>query len=198
MRNRVIRALAVAVFAVVIVVVVMLRGERRVYDYHGTFFDPAAPAADFTLRSADGPVHLSDFAGKIVVLYFGYTYCPDVCPTTLTHLAQALHDAGDPKDVQVLFITVDPARDTAERMAHYVHAFDPAFVGLTASPDTIAAVAKAYGIYYQKSSDSGTDYSIDHTATITVVGRKGLVRLLWPPDLTPQEMAQDLTALERR
>jgi protein SCO1/2 len=198
MRKRVIRALAIAAAAVIVVVVVMLIGERRVYDFHGTYFDPAAPAADFTLRSAKGPVHLSDFAGKIVVLYFGYTYCPDVCPTTLDHLARALHAAGDPEDVQVLFITVDPARDTADRMAQYVHQFDPSFIGLTASPDTIDAVTKAYGIYHKKSGDSDTAYTIDHTATITVVGRKGLLRLLWPPDLTPQQMAADLTALRQR
>ncbi len=198
MRNRAIRILVVAVVAVVVVSGVMLLGGRRVYDFHGTYFDPAAPAANFTLRSADGPVHLSDFAGKVVVLYFGYTYCPDVCPTTLNHLARALHAAGDPQDVQVLFITVDPARDTADRMAEYVRQFDPAFIGLTASPDTIDAVAKAYGIYHQKSEGSGTAYTIDHSATITVVGRKGMVRLLWPPDLTPEQMAQDLTALRRR
>ncbi|HKJ93212.1 MAG TPA: SCO family protein, partial [Longimicrobiales bacterium] len=184
--------------ALVVVVVVMTVAQRRVYDFHGTYFDPAAPAADFTLRSADGPVHLSDFAGKVVVLYFGYTYCPDVCPTTLDHLARALHAAGDPNDVQVLFITVDPARDDAARMAEYVHQFSPDFIGLTASQDTIDAVAKAYGIYHKKSDDSDTHYTIDHTATITVVGRKGLVRLLWPPDLTPQQMAQDLEALRRR
>lgn len=198
MRKRLIRALVVAVVAVVVVGVAMLLGERRVYDFHGTYFDPAAPASDFTLRSASGPVHLSDFAGKVVILYFGYTYCPDVCPTTLDHLARALHAAGDPKDVQVLFITVDPARDTAGRMAEYVHQFDPAFIGLTSSPDTIDAVAKAYGIYHKKSGDSDTSYTVDHSATITVVGRKGMVRLLWPPDLTPQQMAQDLTALRRR
>lgn len=198
MRKRIIRVLLVAAAALVIVVVVMAIGQRRVYDFHGTYFDPAAPAADFTLRSAHGPVHLSDFAGKVVVLYFGYTYCPDVCPTTLDHLARALHAAGDPKDVQVLFITVDPARDKADRMAQYVQQFDTSFIGLTASEDTIDAVAKAYGIYHKKSGDSDTAYTIDHTATITVVGRKGMVRLLWPPDLTPQQMAQDLEALRRR
>ncbi|MEJ2216298.1 MAG: SCO family protein [Gemmatimonadota bacterium] len=198
MRKRIIRVLLVAAAALVIVVVVMAIGQRRVYDFHGTYFDPAAPAADFTLRSADGPVHLSDFAGKVVVLYFGYTYCPDVCPTTLDHLARALHAAGDPKDVQVLFITVDPARDKADRMAQYVQQFDTSFIGLTASEDTIDTVAKAYGIYHKKSGDSDTAYTIDHTATITVVGRKGMVRLLWPPDLTPQQMAQDLEALRRR
>mgnify|MGYP000967679565 FL=1 len=105
---------------------------------------------DFTLQSADGPVSLGDFRGKVVLLYFGYTYCPDVCPTSLAATAEALK-ALNPDElarVAVILVSVDPKRDTPARLKEYAEFFHPAMVGVTGTPEEIAAVAKRYGVFY--------------------------------------------------
>lgn len=138
---------------------------------------------DFALPDTDGHMRtLADYKGRAVVLFFGYTHCPDVCPTTMAQLAQAMQQLGDDaRRVQVLFVTVDPERDTAPVLAEYVHAFNPAFVGLR--PDSAAqldAVTQAFKIYHAKNTAGASDasaYTVDHTAGSVVFDPQGKLRL---------------------
>lgn len=161
---------------------------------HGTVIEPPKPMPDFTLQSAYGPVSLSDFRGKVVVLYFGYTSCPDVCPTTLAHLRQALNTLGEKADlVQVIFVAVDWQKDTPERVASYLSAFRPDFVGLSGTEAQINAITKDFGIFYQiNPPDENGYYTVDHTATTLVLNREGGLMLTWPYGLSAEEMLEDL------
>jgi protein SCO1/2 len=174
--------------------------QLRPYAFHGRLAPAAAPVADFTLVGPGGAaVKLSDFRGKLTALYFGYTYCPDVCPMTLADLARALRQLGQRADtVQVIMVTVDPDRDTPEQLADYVRRFDPTFIGLSGSADQIAAAAASLGIYYQKrEGTAATGYLVDHTATISVLDKEGRVLLVWPFGTLAEEMAADLTEIMR-
>jgi len=172
----------------------------RPHVFHGMVIQSPEPAANFTLTDHTGRrVSLSDFRGKLVLLYFGYTFCPDVCPTTLAEIAQALRQLGPKADqVQVIMISVDPERDTPDRLAQYVAHFNSNFIGLTGTPDEIAAVATPFGIYYQKhKGTAATGYLVDHTATVTVIDRQGYVKLLFPFGTSADEMADDLAYMLR-
>jgi protein SCO1/2 len=137
---------------------------------------------DFILQSADGPVSLHDYRGKVVVLYFGYASCPDVCPTSLGLLSLALRELKQEEldDVQVFFISVDPERDTVDRLKGYARAFHPNIMGITGSPDKIRNIARRYGALYIKVKLPGSalGYAIDHSSTYYVIDRKGVVRSL--------------------
>jgi len=143
--------------------------------------EPPGPAPEFTLRADTGrTVRLRDWRGQVVLLYFGYTSCPDVCPTTLSDLADVKKQLGPRgRQVQVALVTVDPERDTAKRLHTYVQAFDPAFVGLTERKATLAAVWKAYGVYVQshRVPKSADGYIVDHSATTFVIDPEGRLRL---------------------
>ena len=168
------------------------------YNYHGFAMEPTKPVADFTLDGPNGkPVKLSDFRDKLTVLYFGYTYCPDVCPTTLAELTQGLKGLGRKADkVQVVMVTVDPERDTPETLAKYVANFDPRFIGLSGTPDQIAAAATPLGIYYQKHEGSAaTGYLVDHTASVAVIDQDGYLRLVFPFGTSGEDIASDLAHL---
>ena len=167
---------------------------------HGTLIEPPKPMPDFTLQSADGPVSLSDFRGKVVVLYFGYTSCPDVCPTTLANLRQAVNNLGATADeVQVILVAVDWQKDTPERVASYLSAFHPDFVGLSGTQSQIDAVTKDFGIFYQiNPPDENGYYTVDHTATTLVLNREGALMLTWPYGLTADEFLEDLKVLARK
>jgi protein SCO1/2 len=135
---------------------------------------------NFSLVDHTGkPRTLADFRGKAVVMFFGYTQCPDVCPTTLATLAQMQKELGqDAAKVQVLFVTVDPERDTAELLANYVTAFDPSFLGLRGDADATARTAKEFKILYQKQPGSTPDsYTVDHSAGSFVFDPEGRLRL---------------------
>jgi protein SCO1/2 len=129
------------------------------------------------LISAEGPVKLSDLNGKVVLLYFGYTFCPDICPTNLAIIALALRglNTDELEQVQVLFVSVDPERDTPRRLADYVWYFHPSMIGLTGSPQELAAVAKQYGAAYQRSDadNSAMGYMVDHSAYTYVIDQSG-------------------------
>lgn len=166
--------------------------------FHGTLLQSPSEAHDFTLTSNTGQqVSLSDFRGKLVLLYFGYTFCPDVCPTTLAEIAAAMKILGkNAGDVQVIMISVDPERDTPAKLAEYVAHFDPRFLGVTGTPEKIAEIATLYGIFYQKNEGSdATGYLIDHTATVTVVDQDGHVKLVLPFGTGAKDIADDLTYL---
>jgi len=124
------------------------------------------------------PRTLADFKGKVVVIFFGFTHCPDVCPTALAELANAAKELGkDAGRMQVLFVTVDPERDTPAVLASYVPAFDPGFLGLTGDADAIARTAKEFKVFYQKQPLPGGGYSVDHTAGTYIYDTMGRLRL---------------------
>ena len=138
--------------------------------------ESTAPGGDFTLRGPDGPVSLADQRGKVVLLYFGYTFCPDVCPTSLVLVAQALGALSpeERQNVRAYFISVDPERDTPEVMRAYAPFFHPAIIGLTGSPQEIAAVSRLYGARYMKQkSVDGAPYAVDHSSYTYVIGPDG-------------------------
>jgi protein SCO1/2 len=134
--------------------------------FHGTLLQAPEPASAFTLTTHHGqPVSLDRFHGQLVVVFFGYTHCPDNCPATLATLAQALQLLGeDAESVQVLFISVDPARDTTARLTTYLNPFHPNFLGLTGTAEEITQVAAQYGIYFERQpGKSEQTYWVDHS-----------------------------------
>ena len=138
----------------------------------------------------------ADFRGKLVVLYFGYTYCPDVCPTELQSISLALDKLGVAAEaVQPLFVTVDPERDTPARLAEFVSSFHPRLIGLTGSPAEIRKTAIAYRTFFVKSDATAPgDYSVDHTGFIYLVGKDGHYLGFLPPGATPDEIADAIRA----
>lgn len=141
--------------------------------------------------------HLEDFRGKAVVLFFGFTHCPDVCPTTLADLATVMKTLGpDAERVQVLFITVDPERDTPGELAKYVGAFDPRFLALRGDLAATQRVAKDFKIYFEKRKQ-GDSYTVDHSAQSYVIDPQGRLRLLVRHDRIAQDLAPDLQAILR-
>ena len=172
-------------------------GYRWLYRYqsHGFMLDRATPATDFTLNAAGNQrVSLSEFRGKVVLLYFGYTHCPDVCPTTMADLRVALSELdAKANEIQVIMVSVDPERDSPEWLADYVHRFDERFLGLTGPLDQITEIATAYGIrFFKHEGTAATGYLIDHTAKVTVIDRQGNTRMFFPFGETSEEMAEDL------
>jgi protein SCO1 len=154
---------------------------------------------DFSLLDSDGKVRtLADFKGKVVVMFFGYTQCPDICPTTLTEMQQVMTLLGPQSDkVQVLFVTVDPERDTAEILKQYVPAFDPRFLGLRPADEAaLEKVTKDFKIYYKKvpGSKPGT-YTMDHTAGSYAFDPEGRLRLYIKHAQGPETLAHDLKEL---
>ncbi|MEA2011195.1 MAG: SCO family protein [Actinomycetota bacterium] len=164
------------------------------YMFHGQTIqsDQAAPSVE--LESADGTVRLSDYEGEVVVLYFGYTFCPDVCPITLSKLDRAMDILGDKaEDVQVIMISVDPARDTPEMLKEYVAHFNEDFIGITGDPNSIDRIATTYGVYYEAEEGSeATGYLVNHTATVMVIDRDGYMKLVLPFEGTAEDIAADI------
>jgi protein SCO1/2 len=164
-------------------------------DVTGTAF-----GSDFQLTDHTGkPRTLADFRGKAVVLFFGYTQCPDVCPTTLAELAETMKRLGADADrVQVLFVTVDPERDTRELLAQYVPAFNPTFIGLYGDADATARTAKEFRIVYQKQPGSAPgSYTMDHSAGTFVFDPQGRLRLYVGYGQGPDVFAHDIKELLR-
>lgn len=155
-------------------------------------------ARNFSLTDFDGkPRTLADYKGKVVLVFFGYTQCPDVCPTTMAEMANVMKQLGPQADqVQVLFITLDPERDKPELLKSYVPAFDPRFVGLYGTPAQTAAVAKEFKVFYTRVPGSSPDnYSIDHTAGTYVFDRNGKLRLFVRHGQGPAPLVHDIRQL---
>jgi protein SCO1/2 len=169
------------------------------YHFKGTVYPDPQPAPDFELTTTDGgPFRLSEQRGQIVLMFFGYTSCPDVCPTTLAEANQVLKGLGDAGDrVRFLFITVDPERDTPEVLATYVTAFHPAIVGLTGSSEELAAVYQDYGIFIEKQvlNESAVGYSVNHTARVFLVDAEGRLRLSYAFGTPPEDILNDIRHL---
>lgn len=154
-------------------------------------------ARDFSLMSAAGQRGLGDYRGKVVVIFFGYTQCPDVCPTTMSDLAEVRKRLGpDGERLQVIFVTIDPERDTPALLSQYVPAFDPSFVGLYGTAEQTAVVAKEFKVFYQKVAGSTpTSYTMDHTAGSYVFDKEGRVRLFIRHGASVDDMVSDLRRL---
>ncbi len=165
----------------------------------GYFLPSPLPSPDFSLTSQDGvPRSSRTFGQEILVVYFGYTFCPDVCPLTLSNLSRAFRAMGEEGDrIQVVLITVDPARDTPERLEGYLTNFHPSFVGFTGSEEEIRAVADGFGAYFAR-GEGEEGYTVDHTSRAFVLGRDREIVLTFPVTASPQEMARDLTILLQR
>lgn len=166
--------------------------------FHATDITGADFARNFELTDHNGQTRkLADFRGKLVVLFFGYTHCPDVCPTTLADLASALKSMGSDADkVQVVFVTLDPERDTPSLLKQYVPAFHPAFLGLIPTAEQLKRLAAEYKVVYQKTTGSQkADYLMDHSAHTYVYDTQGRLRLLVAYGAPAKVIAQDLMAL---
>lgn len=149
----------------------------------------------FTLTDHTGKrVTDKDFRGRYMLVYFGYTWCPDVCPTELQVISAALESMGTAAErIQPIFITVDPERDTVAQMAEYVGSFHERLIGLTGSPEEIAAIAKAYRVYYAKADSSDENYAVDHSSLIYLMGPDGKFVTHFPYGTDPKKLAKGLT-----
>jgi protein SCO1/2 len=165
----------------------------------GGVFDPPRVAPDFTLPGTGGkPVTLSSFRGKVVVLEFGYTSCADVCPVSLAALTTARKRMGAlGKELQVVFVTVDPERDSIKRLHDYLSPFDPSFVGIGGSVQQLAKMRNDYGITATKKpiGDSKTDYTVGHSSYLYFIDRKGVLRSMLPFGRPAGDIAHDATLL---
>jgi protein SCO1 len=160
-------------------------------------FEPAAPAPAFALRGSDGSADLGParFRGKVLVMSFGFTNCAAVCPTTLATLAEARRALGPAaRDVQVMFVTVDPERDDAKTMKAYVQAFDPGFVGATGSAQALAEVRQRYGVSATK-VPMGASYAVDHGSSVYLIDRAGRLRAVMPYGRGAKDYVHDLRIL---
>lgn len=165
------------------------------HEFAGAAMDDPQPVPDFTLTGSDGsPVSLSDFRGQYVYLYFGYTFCPDMCPTTLAKLSQVRSELGDEaSQMRVVMVSVDPERDTPEALGDYVTRFDPTFIGLTGSKADIDAAGQAFGLYYERHEGSAaTGYLVDHTARTFLIGPDGRALVAYPHDAPDEDVLADL------
>lgn len=171
-------------------------------EFKGGALAPPRPAPDFALRSAEGEVfRLSDQRGNVVALSFGYTFCPDVCPTTLAELVQVRERLGRAKDqLRLVFVTVDPERDTPARLREWAAAFSGGFTALTGPPDDLARIRRAYGVVAEKRTVKGTSaaYLVDHSAFVYVIDRDGQLRLMFPFGTPIDDMTHDIRLLLRR
>jgi len=169
-------------FGALCLLVLLAACGRSGTSWHATNISGAMPALSFSLtRANDGaPVRASDYRGKVVVLYFGYTHCPDICPATLANLAGAIATLGmRADDVRVLFVTVDPNRDTGPVLAKYVQAFGPQIQGLRGTDDQLTDLARRYRVLYSVSPDSpGHPYEVMHSAAAFFFDRNGHARLV--------------------
>jgi protein SCO1/2 len=186
----------------VLVMTTLLAGCGKLWDKQPNFQNTDVTGLDygknFALTDQTGKLRtLADFRGKVVVLFFGYTQCPDVCPTTMAELSKVMKELGPAADqVQVLFVTLDPQRDTQEILSQYVPAFDPRFIGLRGTPEQTAQVAKDFKIFYAKVPGKTADsYTLDHSAGTYVFDKDGKLRLFVRNGQDPSAIVHDLRQL---
>ena len=152
---------------------------------------------DFTLLAYDGKHSLSDYQDKLVLLYFGYTFCPDICPTNLGNLSVAYRNLSDKQkqNLQILFVSVDPERDTPQRLKQYSDYFDANVLGLTGTPKELMEIAQRYGVVYARVDDpnNGTNYAVDHSAFTYVIDKEGVLQEQLPHATTPQTFVKTIS-----
>lgn len=183
----------------ILLVVLVVLTSCTTYEFKGATVEPPDMAADFTLTDQNGQsFRLADQRDKVVVVFFGYTNCPDICPATMSDMQVVMNRLGDQRNqLKVVFITVDPERDTSERLQRFIGMFDQDIVGLTGDAATLSAVYKAYGAGATRRDlpDSALGYAMDHTATSTVIDKQGQRRLLFGFGTPVDDMFSDLSAL---
>ena len=182
----------------VVFILVGWQALSRPYTFQGSLIDPPIEAADFELTDQNGqPFRLSDHQGKVVLIFYGYTNCPDVCPLTLSDFKLIKADLGEQADqVSFVFITVDPERDSQERLKVYLANFDPVFSGLTGSRSELESVWTAYGVYQAKQeTGSAAGYLVDHTARTYAIDKQGNLRLTYPFEMERQAILDDVRYL---
>lgn len=188
---------AAAAFGVIVGLWVVPRLVDEPHEFVGTVLSSPQPAPEFTLTADTGDrVSLEAYRGQVVLMYFGYTFCPDICPASLAELANAAEALGEQaEEVQVVMVSVDPARDTPEALREYMDYFDPSFVGLTGSDAEIAAVADAYGVFYQaEEGTAATGYLVDHLASVFVIDKDGNWVEILSYGTTGEDIAADVRA----
>jgi len=160
----------------------------------GTRIDPPAPLKDFTLPSSNGgELSLHDLRGKYVLLFFGYTHCPDLCPTTLAQFSQIKQQLGSKaKDVSFVFVSVDPDRDTPAVLRRYVRSFDPSFIGLSGDHKVLDAIKSDYGLYYQLNKDEGANYTVNHSSSIYLIDPDGRLIMVYSYGTNTEVITRDL------
>ncbi len=169
------------------------------YEYKGVRLEPPTPVPDFELTDVSGqPFHLTDIKGDIALIYFGYTSCPDACPLTMYDVKQALAglEKGQEK-VHVIFVSVDPERDTSEVLSRYMAAFGPQFIGLTDNFEKVKAVMKPFGAFAEKenTADSAAGYLVSHTTRLYLVDPQGQLLLMYPYGFAVEDLRSDLEYL---
>lgn len=174
----------------------LLVGCTRAQSFHGMDLTGADWGRDFALADPDGRTRtLADFRGRLVMLFFGFTHCPDVCPTALARAADVRRRMGvDGERLQVVFVTLDPERDTAELMRQYPAAFDASFLGLRADPAQTRKVADEFKVFYEK-VPAGSSYTLNHSALSYVFDSRGRLRLGLQPTLSTEDIVSDLRQL---
>ena len=168
------------------------------YTFQGSVIEPSIPAADFALTDQDGQLfQLSDQRGKVALLFFGYTSCPDVCPTTLADFKHVFNQLqGRAEQVRFVFVTTDPNRDTPGRLKTYLGLFDPSFVGLSGDLTDLEEVWRSYGVFRQKQdTGSETAYLVDHTSSVYVIDSAGNLGMTFPYGMEREAMVADLLHL---
>ena len=184
--------------ALVAVLLVGFQFIQRPHTYRGSLIDPPVPAADFELTDQNGQkFRLSDQDGEIILLFFGYSNCPDVCPLTMSEYKQMKEMLGEQADqVRFVFVTVDPERDTQARLSEYVNAFDPEIIGLTGSRTELEPVWKSYGVYQAKQeTGSAAGYTVDHTSRTYLIDQDGNWRLTYPFEMEKEDILSDVRYL---
>jgi protein SCO1 len=171
---------------------------NQAYKYQGSLIDPPVSAANFELTDQNGSLfRLSDQQGKVVLVFFGFTNCVDICPATLSQYKAIKSALGkQAQDMRFVFITVDPERDSTEKIGAYLASFDPSFVGLTGDRAVLENVWKDYGVYVEKqAADAAGGYEVDHTAIVYAIDARGNWRLTYPFGMETGRMVQDLRHL---
>lgn len=174
--------------------------ESLTQENGGTPVNPPQPLTNFTLTSQTGaPLRLSDLHGRPVLLFFGYTHCPDVCPTTLGEWKRVKATLGDAaKQVAFVFISVDSQRDQPAVLKKFLAGFDPSFIGLTGDPTTIQAIGKDYGLYFKSHADEGSaEYLVDHSAVSYLIDQEGRLRMIYSADVPESTISADINKLLR-
>jgi protein SCO1/2 len=183
------------------IVVFLLLGPTRPYTFQGSLIDPPVAAPPFELTDVDGQsFHLSDVDGQVLIMFFGYTSCPDVCPVTLSDFLRIRSQLGNQaENVSFVFITVDPERDTPERMKKYLTNFDPEIIGLTGERSDLEPVWSSYGVYEAKVEGGSEDnYLVDHSSRIYVINADGNLLLTYLFGTENKVIAEDVRHLVSR